>query len=51
MINALRFLANQQKDGDSPVKLVAHGVQESRRLRIMEGLRSFMLVDRPTMRR
>ena len=35
LINALKLQANQQKYGDSPVKMVAQGLQERSRLRIM----------------
>ena len=47
LINALKLMANQQKDGDSPVKMVVQGFQEKSRLKIMEGLRRFILVDNP----
>ena len=42
LIDALKLLANQQKDGDSPVKMF---LQEESRLRIMDGLRKFFAVD------
>ena len=45
MINALKLLANQQKDGDCPVKMVVQGPQERSRLRMMDGLRKFIMVD------
>ena len=38
LINALKLLANQQKDGDSPVKMVVTGLWKKSRLRIMDGL-------------
>ena len=38
--NALKLLANQQKDGDSPVKMVVQGL-----LKIMDGPRKFIAVD------
>ena len=37
LINALKLLANQQKDGDSPVNMVVQGFQEKNRLKIMNG--------------
>ena len=45
LIDALKLLTNQQKDGDSPVKMVVQGLQERIRLRIMSGLRKFIMVD------
>ena len=45
LINALKLLANQQKDGDSPVEMVVQGLQERSRLRIMDGLRKFIMVE------
>ena len=45
LINALKLLANQQKDGDCPVKMVVQGFQETSRLKIMDALRSFIIVD------
>ena len=30
LINAFKFLENQQKDGDSPVKMVVHGFPEKK---------------------
>ena len=41
LVNGLTLLANQQKYGDSPVKMVVQGLQERCRLRIVEGLRKF----------
>ena len=45
LINALTFLANQYKDGYSPVKMVVQNLQERIRHRIMDGLRKFIMVD------
>ena len=45
LINALELLANLQKDGDSPVKMVVPGLLERSRRRIMDGLRKFIAVD------
>ena len=40
LINALELLANQQKDGDSPIQSVVTGLCERSRKGIMEGLRN-----------
>ena len=45
MINALKLLANRQKDGDSPIQSIATGLCERSRKGIMEGLRNFTEVD------
>ena len=45
LINALKLLANKQKDGDSPIQSFVIGLCERSRKRIMEGLRNFMKVD------
>ena len=45
LINALKLLANQQKDGDSPIQSVVTGFCERSRKGIMEGLRNFIEVD------
>ena len=45
LINALKFMANPQKDGDNPVKMVVQGFQEKSRLKVMVGLRRFIMVD------
>ena len=45
MIHALKHLANQQKDCDSPVKTVVQGLEERSRLKMMDGLTRFMMVD------
>ena len=39
LVNALKLLANQQKDGDSPIQ---SGLHERSRKGIMDGLRSFI---------
>ena len=38
-------LANQQKDGDSPIQSIVTGLHESTRRGITDGLRSFIEVD------
>ena len=45
LINALKLLANQQKDGDSPVQSIVTGLCERSRKGIMEGLRNIIEVD------
>ena len=45
LINALKLLANQQKDGDSPIQNIIIGLKEKCWDRIMNGLRSFMTSD------
>ena len=45
LVKALRLLANQQKDGDGPVKMVVQGLQVKSRLKIMDGLRRFIMVE------
>ena len=42
LINALKLLANQQKDGDSPIQSIATGLHERSRRGIMDGLGSFI---------
>ena len=42
LINEVKLLANQQKDGDSPIQSIVTGLHESSREGIMEGLRSFI---------
>ena len=42
LINALKLLANQQQDGDSPIQSIVIGLLEKSRLRIMDGLRKFV---------
>ena len=45
LINALKLLANQQKDGDSPIQSIVTGLRERSRKGSMEGLRHFIKVD------
>ena len=45
LIDALKFLAKQQSDGDSPIQSIVTGLHERSRKRIMDGLRSFIEVD------
>ena len=45
LINALKHLAHQQKDCDSPVKTVVQGLEERSRLKMMDELTRFMMVD------
>ena len=45
LINALKLLANQQKDGDSPIQSIATGLHERSRRGIMDGLRRFIQED------
>ena len=45
LIDALKLLANHQKDGDSPIQSIATGLHERSRRGIMDGLRSFIAVD------
>ena len=45
LINALKLLANQQKDGDIPIQNIIMGLKEKRRDRITSGLRSFIASD------
>ena len=47
VISALKLLAIEQKDGDSPVNIVVEGVQEKSRLKIMDGLKRFLMVGQP----
>ena len=44
-INALKLLANHQKDGDSPIQSIVTGLHERSRKGIMDGLRSFIEAD------
>ena len=44
-VTALKLLANQQKDGDSPIQSVVAGFCERSRKGIVEGLRNFIEVD------
>ena len=45
LINALKLLAKQQTDGDSPIQSIVTGLQERSRKGIMDGLRSFFVMD------
>ena len=45
LIDALKLLANQQKDGDSPFQSVATGLCERSSTVIMEGARNFTRVN------
>ena len=47
LINALKLLANQQKDGDSPIRSIVTGVHHRNRRGIMDGLRRFIEADNP----
>ena len=44
LINALKLLANQQKDGDRPIQSIVTGLHERNRRGVMDGLR-FIQVD------
>ena len=46
LINALRLLANQQRDGDSPLQNIVTSLRERRREGIMNVLRSFIDLDK-----
>ena len=45
LVNALKLLANQQTDGDSPIQSIVTGLQERSGRSIMDGLRSFIEID------
>ena len=45
LVNAPKLLANQQKDGDSPIQSIVTGLHEGSRRGIMDGLRNFIAVD------
>ena len=45
LINALKFSANQQKDGDSPIQSIVTGLREGSRNGITDGLRRFIEAD------
>ena len=45
LVNALKVLANQQKDGDSPIQSIITGPHERRRRGIMDWLRRFIEAD------
>ena len=40
-----KLLANQQEDGDSPIKSIATGLNQRSRMGLLDGLRSFTGVD------
>ena len=45
LIDALKLLANQQRDGDSPIQSIVTGLCERSRKGVMEGLRNIIKVD------
>ena len=45
MINALKLLTNQQKDGNSPVDMIVQGLSERSQLNVMNELRWFITID------
>ena len=45
MINALKLLANQQRDGDSHVRMIVPGLLERSRRKMFDGLRLTVAVD------
>ena len=45
LIHALKLLANQQRDGDSPSQNIFYGLERKSRERITNGLRSFIASD------
>ena len=45
LINALKLLAKQRKDGDSPVRMIVPGLLEKSRRKVTDELRSFIAVD------
>ena len=45
LINALRLLANHQKDGDNPVNMDVQGFLKKSRFKIVDGLRRRIMVD------
>ena len=45
LINALKLLANKQRDGDSLIQNIFTGLREKNRERITDGLRSFIAQD------
>ena len=46
LINALKLLANQQKDGNSPIQKIIVGFKEKCRECVTNGLRSFIASDK-----
>ena len=45
LINALKLMANQQKDGDSSIQSIVTGLHQRNRRGIMDGLRRFIKAD------
>ena len=45
LINVLKLLANQQKDGDGPIQSIVTGFCKKSRKGLTEGLRNFIQVD------
>ena len=45
LINALKLLANQERDGDSPIQSIVVGLHERSGKAITDGLRSFLEAD------
>ena len=45
LVNALKLLANQQKDGESPIQSIPAGLHERSRRGIMDGLGRFIDAD------
>ena len=45
LIHALKLLAKQYHDGDSPVRVLVESLQERSRLQMMEELRKFIMMD------
>ena len=46
LIDALKLLANQQTDGDSPIQGIVTGLHDRSRRGIMDGLGSFIEIDK-----
>ena len=45
LVNALKFLANQQQGGDGPVDSLVQGLEGRSRLKMMDELRKFITMD------
>ena len=45
LIGSLKFLTDQQKDGDSPIENLVTGLLEKSRKVFVDGLRKFVAVD------
>ena len=45
LMNVLKLLTNQEKDGDSPIESIVRGVREKSRKGVIEELRHFIEVD------